>query len=192
MILGAGATRTARFSPALPDMKVSTKTYNHLQMVYKDQFNADKEVFRSLIPANVGEIPDDLIGTFIRNTHGVQVIAGEQWGTSDKDLNLGVVTETMAISPKDTNMYLALRTVGEVLEISSTGNISNAKVSAEEIKTHIAGTLPPGTELGEEIDEAIGEIRRSPTADLPNTAAMLGGLVQAQEAIKMITRHVPQ
>ncbi len=33
---------------------------------------------------------------------------------------------------------------------------------------------------------------RSPTADLPNTAAMLGGLV-AQEAIKMITRqYVPQ
>lgn len=33
---------------------------------------------------------------------------------------------------------------------------------------------------------------RAPTADLPNTAALLGGLV-AQETIKMITRqYVPQ
>ncbi|KAK0421826.1 hypothetical protein EV421DRAFT_1952852 [Armillaria borealis] len=177
-------------SPALPDMKASTETYIHLQRMYKDQFNADKEVFKSLIPANASEIPDDLIETFIRNAHGVQVFVGEKWGAFDKDVNR--VGEAMAANPKDTSVHLALRAVREVLESSGAGEAANAKVSAEEIKTRIAGMLPPGTVLGEEIDEAVGEITRSPTADLPNTAAMLGGLV-AQEAIKMITRqYVPQ
>ncbi|KAK0228551.1 hypothetical protein IW262DRAFT_1229779, partial [Armillaria fumosa] len=54
-------------SPALPDMKTSTETYIYLQRMYKDRFNADKEIFKSLIPANAGEIPDDRIDTFIRN-----------------------------------------------------------------------------------------------------------------------------
>ncbi|KAK0210765.1 hypothetical protein DFS33DRAFT_320284 [Desarmillaria ectypa] len=177
-------------SPALPDMKASTETYIHLQRMYKDQFNADKEVFKSLIPATAGSIPDDLIETFIRNAHGVQVFVGEKWGMFDKDVNR--VGEAMATSPKDMSVHLALRAVREVLESSGAGESANAKVSAEEIKVRIAGMLPPGTELGEEIDEAVGEITRSPTSDLPNTAAMLGGLV-AQEAIKMITRqYVPQ
>jgi len=49
--------------------------------------------------------------------------------------------------------------------------------------------LIPSTELGEkEILDAVGEIVRAPTADLPNVAAFLGGMV-AQEAIKMITRQ---
>ncbi|KAK0197098.1 hypothetical protein F5146DRAFT_1099409 [Armillaria mellea] len=173
--------RVLPVSPALPDMKASTEMHIHLQRMY--QFNADKEVLKC-------EIPDNLIETFIRNAHGVQVIVGDQWSAFDQALNR--VGEAMATSPKDTNVHLALRAVRELLEIADAGENANAKVSAEEIKTRIVAMPPPGAELGEEIDEAIGEMTRSPTADLPNTAAMLGGLV-AQEAIKMITRqYVPQ
>lgn len=73
-----------------------------------------------------------------------------------------------------------------------------------ELREHIA-SLIPSTELGEkEISDAVGEMYlslflsgtsadsehsiRAPTADLPNVAAFLGGIV-AQEAIKMITRQ---
>lgn len=74
----------------------------------------------------------------------------------------------------------------------------------------VRGMLTPGAEVPEEeISNACGEMcvlplqslplissnflcsARAPTADLPNVAAFLGGLV-AQEAIKMITKqYVP-
>ncbi|KAL4258284.1 hypothetical protein AB1N83_009971 [Pleurotus pulmonarius] len=43
-------------------------------------------------------------------------------------------------------------------------------------------------ELPEGWDDAVGEVVRAPFADLPNTAAFLGGVV-AQEVIKMITKQ---
>jgi len=43
-------------------------------------------------------------------------------------------------------------------------------------------------DLPEDVETMIGEVARAPTADLPTTAAFLGGLI-AQEAIKMITKQ---
>jgi amyloid beta precursor protein binding protein 1 len=81
--------------------------------------------------------------------------------------------------------------------------------TVEALTSEALALLPPGAELPEEFEAAVGEVYasflrsfflhqcpnelvfcsvRAPTADLPNTAALLGGIV-AQEVIKMITKQ---
>ncbi|KIY72889.1 hypothetical protein CYLTODRAFT_387691 [Cylindrobasidium torrendii FP15055 ss-10] len=177
-------------SPALPDMKASTESYIHLQRMYKDRFNTDKEVLKSLIPEEAGDIPDDLVDTFIKNAHGVQVVIGEQYGAFDKDPSR--IANALEIAPKDLGVHLALQAVREEIEAAGKSGDALARVEREALTKRVLAKLAKGTELSEEIEEAIGEVIRAPVADIPNTAAMLGGMV-AQEAIKMITRqYVPQ
>ncbi|KAF8123024.1 hypothetical protein EV363DRAFT_1181424, partial [Boletus edulis] len=45
-----------------------------------------------------------------------------------------------------------------------------------------------GIDLPEALDDAVRELARAPSAELPNTAAFLGGMV-AQETIKVITKQ---
>jgi amyloid beta precursor protein binding protein 1 len=88
-------------------------------------------------------------------------------------------------------------------------------LTVESLTAEAQTLLPPGTTLPEEFEYAVGEVYvsiysfplslfpiektfkhsllsvRAPNADLPNTAAFLGGLV-AQETIKMIThQYIP-
>lgn len=65
------------------------------------------------------------------------------------------------------------------------------EVTVDALNAEVQGILGEGVEPPEELEAAVGEIARAPTADLPNMAAFLGGLV-AQEAIKVITeQYVP-
>jgi len=57
-----------------------------------------------------------------------------------------------------------------------------------ELRERIATLVPGVYPEQKEISDAVGEIVRAPTADLPNVAAFLGGVV-AQEAIKMVTKQ---
>lgn len=95
-------------------MKASTQSYIHLQKLYKDQFLADKAVLKSFIPASAGEIPEDLIDTFIKNAHGVQVVVGEQYGAFDRDAER--VVNAFGVDPKNVAIHFALRAVREELE----------------------------------------------------------------------------
>lgn len=143
-------------SPALPDMKASTESYIHLQRMYKDQSNADKAILKSLIPAEAGDIPDNLIDTFIKNAHGVQVVIGEQWGAFDKDSSR--LVGALSMSPKDVGVHLALKAVREELEESGVGEDPNAKVTKESITARVRAILPAGTEISDDVEEAIGEM----------------------------------
>ncbi|PSR81319.1 hypothetical protein PHLCEN_2v6398 [Hermanssonia centrifuga] len=70
-------------------------------------------------------------------------------------------------------------------------SLGPANITEEALRTEVQSLVGQGVELPEQLDDAIGEIARAPTADLPNSAAFLGGMV-AQEAIKMITKqYVP-
>ena len=85
---------------------------------------------------------------------------------------------------------------------------SFTEVTVEALTAEVQSIIGEGIEFPDELDAAIGEVyvpmqhghsviltkrcrARAPTADLPNMAAFLGGLV-AQEAIKVITeQYVP-
>ncbi|KAF7360342.1 NEDD8-activating enzyme E1 regulatory subunit [Mycena venus] len=89
------------------------------------------------------------------------------------------LASVVASSPKAAAIHLAL---------SALAVVGTSQPTAEALTAAAQALLPPGTELPDEFSDAVGEIARSPTADLPNTAAFLGGLV-AQEVIKMITKQ---
>ena len=95
---------------------------------------------------------------------------------------------------------------------SQTNETATAEVTIDALNAEVQTILGDGAEFPDELDAAIGEVcvpfslptfvpyptrltdacrARAPTADLPNMAAFLGGLV-AQEAINVITeQYVP-
>ncbi|CAK5274638.1 unnamed protein product [Mycena citricolor] len=168
---------TLPLSSTLPDMKANTTNYIHLQKLYKQRAEEEKAVFKSFLTV---PLEDDLIDSFVKNSHGLKLLRGRKYGSLDSDP--AALAAAIESSPKAAATHLAL----SALAIVGTSQPSEAALTAA-----AQALLPPGTELPEEFALSVGEIARSPDADLPNTAAFLGGLV-AQEVIKMITKqYVP-
>ncbi|TRM57388.1 hypothetical protein BD626DRAFT_515098 [Schizophyllum amplum] len=166
-------------SATLPDMKASTGTYIHLQKLYKARAEEEKEIFKSLL---AHPVPDEMVDTFVKNAHGIKLLSGKKW--TDVDANgtalAKAITET---DGKEVATHLALSALSNLL-----AKEADAKVTEEALTEEAKALLPLGTTLPEAFEAAAGEVARSPTADLPNTAAFLGGIV-AQEVIKMITKQ---
>ena len=113
------------------------------------------------------------------------------------------LVNAVASSPKPAAIHLSLSALS-VFNTKQPGVAPTLEALTEEAQA----LLPDGTELPEEFPDAVGEMyvqirllwyfvtrgfcsARAPNADLPNTAAFLGGLV-AQEVIKVITKqYVP-
>ncbi|KAG7095811.1 hypothetical protein E1B28_006511 [Marasmius oreades] len=163
---------------SLPDMKASTESYIHLQKLYKARSTEEKESFKSFLQVPV---PNDLVDTFVKNAHGLRLLKGKKW--SDLDSNPSALADKLPIYPKEISTHLALSALRSV-----TMKHQGKPPTAETLTEEALALLPPGTELPDVFSNAIGELVRAPTADLPNSAAFLGGLV-AQEAIKMITKQ---
>ena len=74
---------TLPLSSTLPDMKSSTAFYIELQKLYKKRAEEEKEILKSYI--RVPGIKDDFIDLFVKNSHGIRMLRGEQWGKLDAD-----------------------------------------------------------------------------------------------------------
>jgi len=165
---------------ALPDMKSDTESYVRLQNLYRTQAAEEREQFRSLLHT---PIESELVDLFVKNAHGVQLLKGARYGSLDAspeklDTHLGGQT-------RETATHLAFSALDAW---RSSPPRQTGGPTERELRDHVAAFVSD-TEVGEkEVSDAIGEIVRAPTADLPNVAAFLGGIV-AQEAIKMITRQ---
>ncbi|KAF5310187.1 hypothetical protein D9619_010598 [Psilocybe cf. subviscida] len=184
-------SRTLPLTGALPDMKASTDSYIHLQKMYKTRAEEEKKTFKSYLQVPV---PEDMVDAFLKNSHALKLLRGQQWGAFEADqdalveaLNMTVsMGEAMETQPKELAIHLALSGLSTFL--SKHESESNPTPTLEDIRSEVLSLLPSGTELPEYFDEAFGEVVRSPTADLPNTAALLGGFI-AQEVIKLITKQ---
>ncbi|KAH9060516.1 hypothetical protein EDB87DRAFT_1683470 [Lactarius vividus] len=167
-------------SATLPDMKSDTESYVHLQNLYRTRAAEEREQFRALLQV---PISSELVELFVKNAHGVQLLRGMRYGALDAaperlKVHLGSLT-------KEAATHLALSALDKWR--SSPPRQAGGPTESE-LHEHLV-SLVPGAEHGEkETADAVGEIVRAPTADLPNVAAFLGGVV-AQEAIKMITRQ---
>ncbi|KAJ7100214.1 hypothetical protein B0H15DRAFT_819220 [Mycena belliarum] len=168
---------TLPLNNTLPDMKANTSSYIHLQKLYKARAEEEKALFKSFLSV---PIEDSLIDSFVKNAHGLRVLRGKKYGSLDA--NPAALASAVASSPKATATHLALAALAAV---------STPQPTVEALTAAAQALLPPGVDLPDEFSDAVGEIARAPSADLPNTAAFLGGLV-AQEVIKMITKqYVP-
>ena len=74
---------TLPLSSTLPDMKSSTAYYIELQKLYKKRAEEEKEIFKSYI--QVPGIKDDFVDLFVKNSHGIRMLRGKQWGKLDAD-----------------------------------------------------------------------------------------------------------
>ncbi|KAH7100519.1 hypothetical protein BKA62DRAFT_658539 [Auriculariales sp. MPI-PUGE-AT-0066] len=174
-------------SSNLPDMKSDTKQYVHLQTLYKRRAEEEREMVRKLLAPRV-QVHDALLAEFVKNAHGLKILRGQRWGALDEEGS--TLTNAFSSAPRETVTHLALSALASYLSKSKTVTPTAEALRAElDAVVSIAGATLPDDE--DDLDNALGEAARSPTADLPTTAAFLGGLV-AQEAIKMITRqYVP-
>lgn len=170
---------TLPLSSTLPDMKANTSSYIHLQKLYKTRAEEEKEIFKSFLKV---PIDNTLVDTFVKNCHAIKVLRGKHWG--QLDIDAAALAETLVANPKPAATHLGLAALRRL-------NHKGTPVDAETLTESAKFLLPIDTELPEEWNDVVGELARTPTADLPNTAAFLGGLV-AQEIIKMITKqYVP-
>jgi len=176
---------TLPLSSTLPDMKSSTAFYIELQKLYKKRAEEEKEILKSYI--QVPGIKDDFVDLFVKNSHGIRMLRGKQWGKLDADPQaLATAIET---SPKQVAIHLALSAYASLSKKQQPN--APLALTVESLTAEVQNLLPPSTTLPEEFEYAVGEVVRAPNADLPNTAAFLGGLV-AQETIKMIThQYIP-
>ncbi|EAU87007.2 ubiquitin activating enzyme [Coprinopsis cinerea okayama7 len=200
------APHTLPLSATLPDMKSSTNQYVGLQKLYKERAVEERNVFKAILDEVIKEkgedpslIDDETIDSFVKHSHILRLLKGKKWGWLDE--SPAALTEYAQTSPKQLAIHLALSALASLHSkhlLSATqsqtaeGQESEFRPTLEALTAEAKSMLPEGVELDEtEFDNAIGEAARSPTADLPNTAALLGGVV-AQEVIKMITKqYVP-
>ncbi|KAG6887311.1 hypothetical protein C0992_012895 [Termitomyces sp. T32_za158] len=169
---------TLPLTSTLPDMKANTDRYIHLQKLYKAHAEEDKARFKSYLTV---PIDDAMIDSFVKNAHALRILRGKKWGTLDADQTL--LANAVASSSKQASIHLSLSALSALKH--------GVAPTVEALTAEAQALLGSGAELPEEFGEYVGEIARAPTADLPNTAALLGGLV-AQEVIKVITKqYVP-
>ncbi|KAG6887884.1 hypothetical protein C0995_011964 [Termitomyces sp. Mi166 len=172
---------TLPLTSTLPDMKANTDRYIHLQKLYKARAEEEKARFKSYLTV---PIDDSMIDLFVKNAHALKVMRGKKWGALNA--NQALLVNAVASSSKQASIHLSLSALSTL-----TTKQPGVPPTVESLTAEAQALLAPGTELPEEFGEYIGEIARAPTADLPNTAALLGGLV-AQEVIKVITKqYVP-
>jgi len=195
---------TLPLSATLPDMKASTTEYVQLQQMYKDRAVEERDAFKKVLGEVIRErgadpalIDDETIDSFVKNAHILRLLNGKRWGWVDETPS--ALAELAQTSPKQLAIHLALSALSSLRSKhelataqSQASQESEFRPSLEELEAEARASLPAGTEIDDtEFNNAIGEAARSPTADLPNTAALLGGIV-AQEVIKMITKqYVP-
>ncbi|KAJ3916344.1 hypothetical protein F5877DRAFT_46812 [Lentinula edodes] len=169
---------------SLPDMKSSTEEYVKLQKLYRAQSEKEKQVFKDYLSKRQVDVDDVTIDVFLKNSHALKVLKGREW----KDINPGskeLLADKLSTNPKEAAIHLALAAARKL----RAQGILDQKNLKDLLTAEVRTFLPPGTELPEADWSIIsGEIARAPSADLPTTAAFLGGLV-AQEVIKMITKQ---
>ncbi|PIL27214.1 hypothetical protein GSI_10358 [Ganoderma sinense ZZ0214-1] len=177
---------TLPINATLPDMKSDTKSYVQLQNLYRAQAEVEKAQFKELFAVKHPEIartsnPEE-VDSFVKNAHHIRVLRGKQWGAVDQDRE--AIANLLNAQPRETATHLALSALSTLLALET-------EVTVDALNAEVQRVVGEGVELPEELETAVGEIARAPTADLPNMAAFLGGLV-AQEAIKVITeQYVP-
>ncbi|KIJ56458.1 hypothetical protein M422DRAFT_239673 [Sphaerobolus stellatus SS14] len=178
---------TLPLSSTLPDMKSDTKSYIHLQTLYKQQADEEKKKFKSFIGQEL-VVDDDTIDEFVKNAHALRLLRGKQLGALDTDKD--ALANLAQSYPKDLAIHLAFSALSRVQEKDPKATITPERLT-EEVYSITGPGLWESEDAESALENAVGEVARAPNADLPNTAAFLGGLV-AQEAIKMITRqYVP-
>ncbi|GAA5900782.1 Ula1p [Sporobolomyces salmoneus] len=204
---------------SLPDMKAHSTTYVQLQQIYRAKAKADLDLFQQLLSealTRLGGTPREIgkeeVESFVKHSAWVKVLRGRKLNDSiepSTSLLKGKINELLEqaswSAPPDQSLpiYLALLTSSRFYSRNSRypgswttqeGDADGTKDVPEmaQLGKELLKELGfEGEELPEPIEKAIREVCRSSHSTLPQTSALLGGLV-AQESIKLVTKqYVP-
>ncbi|KAG8903932.1 hypothetical protein FRB99_002536 [Tulasnella sp. 403] len=109
---------TLPLSATLPDMKSDTKSYIHLQTLYKNQATEDRnrfaDILRGIETGNAGggalqlqkTVALDMVDEFVKNAHGLRLLRGKGWtGVCE---NNEAIVDTLGLSPRGVVTHLAI------------------------------------------------------------------------------------
>ncbi|GAA5972715.1 hypothetical protein JCM21900_002362 [Sporobolomyces salmonicolor] len=203
-------------SGALPDMKADSKNYVSLQALYRAKAREDLEVVQTLL----GELMNRLgversrvsegeVETFVKHSAWLKVVRGRSLRQEHEDNALrGQIESLLAAasfqSPPDASLHIYLSLLASdlfyVRHVRYPGDVdgpaSVLESDAEELERIVREVLKgleggDDGEVSKDLRAVIKEVTRSGHSVLPQTSALLGGLV-AQETIKLVTRqYVP-
>ncbi|KDQ10726.1 hypothetical protein BOTBODRAFT_488758 [Botryobasidium botryosum FD-172 SS1] len=174
-----------------------------------DEVNAPQELRTTV---------EGLIDEFVRNAHGLKVMRGRRWGDDDDGALLAAIASYpahVATHLALSALYSFEKSQGRYPTIGSADDLGamtawvrerlgkagwveepdpepqNAGIEVDAEDEEDEDAPEPEPTFWKRVQNALGEVARAPTSDLPTTAAFLGGLV-AQEAIKLVTKqYVP-
>jgi len=137
-------------------------------------------------------VDEAVVDLFVRNAHHLKLMRGTKWGQLDR--NPAALVSSISEASDPASIHLAFSALS--LYIVKHGQNSGPLAPTEEELFSEVQVLLGHAQISEEsetaLKNAVGELARTPTADVPNTAAFMGGVI-AQETIKMITKqYVPQ
>ncbi|GAA5825049.1 hypothetical protein JCM3770_004513 [Rhodotorula araucariae] len=207
-------SRLLPLSGALPDMKASSAGYVALQTLYKAQARADLALVRQLLGETLdavglprGAVGDDEVETFVKHSAWLKVVRGRSLRMEQDECALrGQVGTLLSAAsfqtPPDASLYIytALRAASQFRSAHGRApDVQDAAALAALAEDLLRGWCAGAEDLAaigieeavwkDELAKVCAEVARAPPGTtLPQTAALVGGLV-AQEAIKLITRQ---
>ncbi|KAG0141324.1 hypothetical protein CROQUDRAFT_663990 [Cronartium quercuum f. sp. fusiforme G11] len=201
---------------ALPDMKADTTSYVTLQTIYRQKAQEDLQAFavilREFLNLNQSLNPDALseqaVQTFVKHAGFLKLIRGRSLAQERAGPN-GLISLLKAeagtessTEPTPACWYTALRAAARFRQLHHRypGSIATDsmtdKVQLEGLVADFITSLGPTNSFADEglpkpLTDALGEITRAGGSELPQIAALVGGIV-AQESIKLIShQYIP-
>lgn len=193
---------------SLPDMKAQSADYVSLQNLYKAKARRDVEEVTSTVrqletqlDRRVPPIPDRDIDAFCKNAAHIKVVHGRQIPqiSSNSDaITLKAIRSQLGFPDSLVSVFIATQILdGVVDEIQDESNDRRSINDDTLWKSHTERILalltrddptPLDSEVRDNINKAIQELRRAEGGELHNIASLAGGLV-AQESLKVITKQ---
>ncbi|GAA96288.1 uncharacterized protein L969DRAFT_91735 [Mixia osmundae IAM 14324] len=191
----------------LPDMKATSAGYVALQRIYKRKAQHDLEAvtvelhkIMQLLDRDTNSIPEDQISSFVKHAAYLKVLRGrsmrDDWErpllkgdqlASELAQEDSLLAWCIALRAADLFHLQKLRWPG------TSAADADGLLDIEAMEKHalkILDTLEAGA-MTESLRNALIEVCRAGNSDMPQIAAILGGIV-SQEAIKLVTRqYVP-
>ncbi|GAA5847895.1 hypothetical protein JCM5353_000031 [Sporobolomyces roseus] len=200
---------------SLPDMKAHSQTYTTLQQIYRSKAKSDlakvEEILQEVLKKIGSEervIGKEEVESFVKHSAWVKVLRGKKISQDLEESSLkGKINQSLEeasySSPPDQSLsiHLAFLTSSLFYKLHSrypgssptdtdgtSDHVECFRIAKEELLASLSYT---DTDLPESLEKSIKELCRSSNSTLPQTSALLGGLV-AQEAIKLVThQYVP-
>ncbi|KAI5478648.1 amyloid beta precursor protein binding protein 1 [Pseudohyphozyma bogoriensis] len=192
---------------ALPDMKADTTGYVGLQTIYKTKAREDLALFEQLLEGVLEKVgvEKNVIGqeeveSFVKHSAWLKVLRGRSLKSEDESPALAgklqelyMTSQAMEARDDALSIYLGFK-ASEIFAEKYGRYPGTLAGDGQEDYSELGGIAKAvvkslkGGEVEESLENVLKEICRAGASDMPQIAALLGGLV-AQEAIKLTTRQ---